>query len=84
MPTSERETRPQPPSPSTVSMKDLLASCVAAAAVSTPPARQDGQEQGQSTEPRRPEQRRQGQPAEQQRPVERQPVVRPPAQREAA
>ncbi|MER5553186.1 hypothetical protein ABT001_16170 [Streptomyces sp. NPDC002793] len=42
MPTPEREVRPQssqaePPSVSAVSMKDLLASCAAATAVSTPP-----------------------------------------------
>ncbi|MFI8001973.1 hypothetical protein [Streptomyces sp. NPDC086010] len=42
MPASEREVQPQspqaePPSPSAVSMKDLLASCAAATAVSTPP-----------------------------------------------
>ncbi|MEU9623352.1 MULTISPECIES: hypothetical protein [unclassified Streptomyces] len=36
MPTSERD--PQPQAPSALSMKDLLASCAAAAAVSTPPA----------------------------------------------
>ncbi|AXG78252.1 hypothetical protein [Streptomyces paludis] len=43
MPAPERETRPQPYlfrtlSPSSVPMKDLLASCAAARAVSTPPA----------------------------------------------
>ncbi|MFJ2022968.1 hypothetical protein ACIODW_04035 [Streptomyces sp. NPDC087897] len=39
MPTPERAARPQPrPTPSTLSMKDLLASCAAATAVSTPPA----------------------------------------------
>ncbi|WP_327115613.1 hypothetical protein OG206_13195 [Streptomyces sp. NBC_01341] len=42
MPAPEREVQPQspqaePPSPSAVSMKDLLASCAAATAVSTPP-----------------------------------------------
>ncbi|MGW0791619.1 hypothetical protein ACWD04_26175 [Streptomyces sp. NPDC002911] len=42
MPTPERETQPQssqaePPSASAVPMKDLLASCAAATAVSTPP-----------------------------------------------
>ncbi|MFJ8858320.1 hypothetical protein ACIRD8_07755 [Streptomyces sp. NPDC102451] len=42
MPVPEREVRPQPsqaetPSVSAVSMKDLLASCAAATAVSTPP-----------------------------------------------
>ncbi|MER7661242.1 hypothetical protein [Streptomyces sp. NPDC096193] len=44
MPASEREHQPQrqpaqsaPPSPSLVSMRDLLASCAAASAVSTPP-----------------------------------------------
>ncbi|MFJ6610645.1 hypothetical protein ACIQPT_10235 [Streptomyces sp. NPDC091289] len=44
MPTPERAARPQPrPTPSAVSMKDLsmkdlLASCAAATAVSTPPS----------------------------------------------
>ncbi|MCX4795510.1 MULTISPECIES: hypothetical protein [unclassified Streptomyces] len=38
MPTSERDPQPQPqPQPSALSMKDLLASCAAATAVSTPP-----------------------------------------------
>lgn len=41
MPTPEREVQPQSPqvqpSAPTVSMKDLLASCAAATAVSTPP-----------------------------------------------
>jgi hypothetical protein len=41
MPAPEREAHPQsqaePPSVSAVSMKDLLASCAAATAVSTPP-----------------------------------------------
>ncbi|MEV3928860.1 MULTISPECIES: hypothetical protein [unclassified Streptomyces] len=42
MPASEREVQPQspqaePPSASALSMKDLLASCAAATAVSTPP-----------------------------------------------
>lgn len=41
MPAPEREAHPQsqaePPSVSEVSMKDLLASCAAATAVSTPP-----------------------------------------------
>ncbi|MFE6038857.1 hypothetical protein [Streptomyces sp. NPDC056452] len=54
MPTPEREVQPQspqaePPSASAVSMKDLLASCAAATAVSTPPREEleddDGQEQ---------------------------------------
>ncbi|MFD9540624.1 hypothetical protein [Streptomyces sp. NPDC060022] len=54
MPTPEREVQPQspqaePPSASAVSMKDLLASCAAATAVSTPPSEEheddDGQEQ---------------------------------------
>ncbi|MFE7356315.1 hypothetical protein ACFU8Q_24800 [Streptomyces sp. NPDC057543] len=36
MPTPERDPQPQPPS--ALSMKDLLASCAAATAVSTPPA----------------------------------------------
>ncbi|MFI7289319.1 hypothetical protein ACIBRY_22100 [Streptomyces anulatus] len=39
MPTPERAARPQPrPTPSDLSMKDLLASCAAATAVSTPPS----------------------------------------------
>ncbi|RPK93101.1 MULTISPECIES: hypothetical protein [Streptomyces] len=39
MPTPERAARPQPrPTPSALSMKDLLASCAAASAVSTPPS----------------------------------------------
>ncbi|MFJ3936569.1 hypothetical protein [Streptomyces parvus] len=42
MPTPERAARPQPrttpPAPSVLSMKDLLASCAAATAVSTPPS----------------------------------------------
>ncbi|WP_455361597.1 hypothetical protein [Streptomyces sp. SYSU K21746] len=42
MPASEREAQPRSPqsprtSPSVVSMRDLLASCAAATAVSTPP-----------------------------------------------
>ncbi|MGF1342692.1 hypothetical protein ACQSMD_21650 [Streptomyces flavovirens] len=42
MPTPEREVEPQvprtdPSAPAAVSMKDLLASCAAATAVSTPP-----------------------------------------------
>ncbi|MFD4235502.1 hypothetical protein [Streptomyces sp. NPDC058542] len=37
MPTPERAARPQP-TPSALSMKDLLASCAAATAVSTPPS----------------------------------------------
>lgn len=54
MPTPEREVQPQspqagPPSASAVSMKDLLASCAAATAVSTPPREEpeDDGEQGQ-------------------------------------
>ncbi|MFC8727465.1 hypothetical protein [Streptomyces bacillaris] len=40
MPTPERAERPprQQPTPSDLSMKDLLASCAAATAVSTPPS----------------------------------------------
>ncbi|MCI4044518.1 hypothetical protein [Streptomyces sp. TRM75563] len=39
MPTPERAARPQPrPTPSALSMRDLLASCAAATAVSTPPS----------------------------------------------
>ncbi|MFE2091387.1 hypothetical protein ACWD4L_24655 [Streptomyces sp. NPDC002596] len=38
MPTPEREAQPQPPVTSAVSMKDLLAACAAATAVSTPPS----------------------------------------------
>ncbi|MER5359442.1 hypothetical protein [Streptomyces sp. NPDC002785] len=37
MPTPERDPQPQPQPPSALSMKDLLASCAAATAVSTPP-----------------------------------------------
>lgn len=49
MPTPEREVQPQspqaePPSASAVSMKDLLASCAAATAVSTPPREDHGHE----------------------------------------
>ncbi|MEU1127803.1 hypothetical protein ABZ371_30535 [Streptomyces sp. NPDC005899] len=55
MPAPEREVRPQspeaePPSPSAVSMRDLLASCAAASVVSTPPREagrhDDGREDG--------------------------------------
>ncbi|MFF8961281.1 hypothetical protein ACF1BK_00780 [Streptomyces globisporus] len=43
MPTPERAARPQPrPTPSALSMKDLLASCAAATAVSTPPSDTSG------------------------------------------
>lgn len=48
MPTPERE-EPQSPQAwpsSTVSMKDLLASCAAASAVSTPPRDEQGEEDG--------------------------------------
>lgn len=49
MPGPEREVQPQPqqaesPSVSAVSMKDLLASCAAATAVSTPPRDEDADE----------------------------------------
>ncbi|WP_069171134.1 hypothetical protein [Streptomyces griseus] len=49
MPAPEREVRPQspqaePPSPSAVTMRDLLASCAAATAVSTPPRDADHQD----------------------------------------
>ncbi|MEU2065542.1 hypothetical protein [Streptomyces anulatus] len=37
MPTPERAAQPRP-TPSTLSMRDLLASCAAATAVSTPPS----------------------------------------------
>ncbi|MFH8373000.1 hypothetical protein [Streptomyces cyaneofuscatus] len=50
MPTPERAERPrQQPAPSDLSMKDLLASCAAATAVSTPPSdpdAADGHEDG--------------------------------------
>ncbi|MCX4964282.1 hypothetical protein OHA98_05530 [Streptomyces sp. NBC_00654] len=55
MPTSEHEARPQPQpaqspkprtTPSALSMKDLLASCAAATAVSTPPACAEGEPDG--------------------------------------
>ncbi|MFF1835245.1 hypothetical protein ACFVXE_13705 [Streptomyces sp. NPDC058231] len=68
MPTPEREAKPQPPVTSAVSMKDLLAACAAATAVSTPPSgeQQDSQaSQGPQGREGRPEQR-------------------PPAQRDAA
>lgn len=52
MPTPEREAQPQPPVPSAVSMKDLLAAC-AAAAVSTPPS----EERQESGEPQASEER---------------------------
>ncbi|ATY97650.1 hypothetical protein ACFY9H_03295 [Streptomyces bacillaris] len=44
MPTPERAERPprQQPTPSDLSMKDLLASCAAATAVSTPPPSEPG------------------------------------------
>ncbi|MEW1614395.1 MULTISPECIES: hypothetical protein [unclassified Streptomyces] len=42
MPTPERAEQPrQQPTPSALSMKDLLASCAAATAVSTPPGEPD-------------------------------------------
>ncbi|MET7369585.1 hypothetical protein ABZS61_27735 [Streptomyces sp. NPDC005566] len=55
MPTPEREVQPQspqaePPSASAVSMKDLLASCAAATAVSTPP-REEHEDGGQEQLP---------------------------------
>ncbi|MGW2105326.1 hypothetical protein [Streptomyces sp. NPDC001948] len=37
MPTPERDSQPRTQQPSALSMKDLLASCAAATAVSTPP-----------------------------------------------
>ncbi|WP_328905344.1 hypothetical protein OG230_21565 [Streptomyces sp. NBC_00234] len=61
MPTPEREAQPQSPQarPSAaVSMKDLLASCAAATAVSTPPRErdehpgEDGREEGTDREER--------------------------------
>ncbi|OKJ20970.1 hypothetical protein AMK21_13690 [Streptomyces sp. CB00316] len=49
MPTPERAERPrQQPTPSDLSMKDLLASCAAATAVSTPPGDPDAAD-GEST-----------------------------------
>ncbi|MFF2329897.1 MULTISPECIES: hypothetical protein [unclassified Streptomyces] len=48
MPTPERD--PQQQSPSALSMKDLLASCAAAAAVSTPPAK-PGEEEADGLPP---------------------------------
>ncbi len=47
MPTPERAAQPRP-TPSALSMKDLLASCAAATAVSTPPSEphaEDGNEE---------------------------------------
>ncbi|MFC9248801.1 hypothetical protein ACFT7S_33645 [Streptomyces sp. NPDC057136] len=51
MPTPEREVQPQ--SPQAVSMKDLLASCAAASAVSTPPRdeREGGEEADREERP---------------------------------
>ncbi|MFF0073265.1 hypothetical protein [Streptomyces sp. NPDC005494] len=51
MPAPEREVQPQssqvePPPVSAVSMKDLLASCAAATAVSTPPRDDQADEDG--------------------------------------
>ncbi|WP_345039221.1 hypothetical protein [Streptomyces sannanensis] len=40
MPASERDAHQRPPSPSALSMSELLASCAAASAVSTPPLRE--------------------------------------------
>ncbi|WP_328887542.1 hypothetical protein [Streptomyces sp. NBC_00316] len=59
MPTPEREAQPQPPVTSAVSMKDLLAACAAATAVSTPPSgeRQETGEHRASGERPEPEQR---------------------------
>ncbi|KDQ69017.1 hypothetical protein ACIPJG_08590 [Streptomyces halstedii] len=61
MPTPEREVEPQSPpveqpSASAVSMKDLLASCAAASAVSTPPRR--GERPDAEEEPEHPAARR--------------------------
>ncbi|MGW4237424.1 hypothetical protein ACWEJP_11360 [Streptomyces sp. NPDC004749] len=51
MPTPESEARPQSaPSPSSVSMSDLLASCAAASAVSTPPHEQREQQERREEE----------------------------------
>ena len=44
MPTPEREREARQPSLSAVSMKDLLASCAAATAVSTPPREENAEE----------------------------------------
>ncbi|MGW1207018.1 hypothetical protein [Streptomyces cyaneofuscatus] len=50
MPTPERAERPrQQPAPSDLSMKDLLASCAAATAVSTPPSDPDAADGGEET-----------------------------------
>ncbi|MEU4131858.1 hypothetical protein [Streptomyces wuyuanensis] len=60
MPASERETqsRPKPsprPSPAAFSMRDLLASCAAASAVSTPPHDRGGAAPaGEATEEQEP------------------------------
>ncbi|WP_326699354.1 hypothetical protein OG909_19935 [Streptomyces sp. NBC_01754] len=59
MPTPEREVEPReprtdPPSPAAVSMKDLLASCAAATAVSTPPREEPAaaeEDEGETREP---------------------------------
>ncbi|MGW2561058.1 hypothetical protein ACWCXB_17775 [Streptomyces sp. NPDC001514] len=59
MSASEREAQPQsrPRSPSAFSMRDLLASCAAASAVSTPPRQRDA-EKAESAEAGRREERR--------------------------
>ncbi|MDX3376780.1 hypothetical protein PV390_20495 [Streptomyces sp. ME02-6991-2A] len=50
MPTPERAEQPrQQPAPSDLSMKDLLASCAAATAVSTPPSDPDAAEGDEGT-----------------------------------
>ncbi|MFD8191453.1 hypothetical protein [Streptomyces wuyuanensis] len=59
MPASERETqsRPKPsprPSPAAFSMRDLLASCAAASAVSTPPHDRGGAPAGEAPEEQEP------------------------------
>ncbi|MER5613566.1 MULTISPECIES: hypothetical protein [unclassified Streptomyces] len=44
MPTPERDSQPRTQPPPAPSMKDLLASCAAATAVSTPPVEPAGEE----------------------------------------
>lgn len=54
----ERESRPRQQHPPVVSMRDLLASCAAAAAVSTPPREEPLAQERESRESRESSQRR--------------------------
>ncbi|WP_433402129.1 hypothetical protein [Streptomyces sp. CA-146814] len=59
MPTPERAEQPrQQPTPSDLSMKDLLASCAAATAVSTPPSERDAADGDEETGDENAERRR--------------------------